>query len=153
MEIYLFVNLKIVMRYFGFRERLKKSYFYHFGVWAPPPKVIFIFLATRPIFEHFWKKVYFSLWKPPQNFKNWCWTCKMFGTLFKMLAILCKMTAAPRKMTAAPRKMTAAPRKMTAATHLMFAKDQRGGLRSPPGPQGTPPTPILEKTLVSRNDF
>ena len=29
-------------------------------------------------------------------------------------------------------------------------KDQRGGLRSPPG---DPPTPILEKTLVSRNDF
>ena len=28
-----------------------------------------------------------------------------------------------------------------------------GRLRSPPGPQGTPPTPILEKTLVSRNDF
>ena len=44
-------------------------------------------------------------------------------------------------------------KEMTAATHLMFAKDQRGGLRSPPRPQGTPPTPILEKTLVSRNDF
>ena len=58
-----------------------------------------------------------------------------------------------RKMKAEPRKMTAAPRKMTAATHLMFAKDQRGGLEEPPGPQGTPPTPILEKTLVSRNDF
>ena len=42
------------------------------------------------------------------------------------------------------------PRVMLAATHLMFAKDQRGGLRSP---QGTPPTPLLEKTLVSRNDF
>ena len=26
-------------------------------------------------------------------------------------------------------------------------------LEEPPGPQGTPPTPILEKTLVSRNDF
>ena len=38
-------------------------------------------------------------------------------------------------------------------THFMFAMDQSGGLRSPPGPQGTPPTPILEKTLVSRNDF
>ena len=39
-------------------------------------------------------------------------------------------------------------------THIMFTKDQRGGLRSTPGPQGTPPTPIiLEKTLVSRNDF
>ena len=38
-------------------------------------------------------------------------------------------------------------------SHLMLAKDQRGGLRSPPGPQGNPPTPILEKTLVSRNDF
>ena len=28
-----------------------------------------------------------------------------------------------------------------------------GGLRSPLGPRGPPPTPILEKTLVSRNDF
>ena len=27
-----------------------------------------------------------------------------------------------------------------------------GGLRSPPGPQETPPTPVLEKTLVSKND-
>ena len=54
---------------------------------------------------------------------------------------------------AGPRKMTAAPCKMTAATHLMFAKDQRGGLEEPPGPQGPPPTSILEKTLVSRNDF
>ena len=71
----------------------------------------------------------------------------------KMTAGPRKMTAAPRKMTAAPRKMTAAPRKMTAATLLMFAKDQRGGLRSTPGPQGTPPTPILEKTLVFRNDL
>ena len=24
------------------------------------------------------------------------------------------------------------------ATHIMFTKDQRGALRSPPGPQGTP---------------
>merc|ERR1712115_159692 len=78
--------------------------------------------------------------------KNWCWKCKMSCKLLQMLVIL-------HKMTAGPHKMTAAPRKMTAATHLMFAKDQRGGLRSPPGPQGTPPTPILEKTLVSRNDF
>ena len=42
------------------------------------------------------------------------------------------------------------PRIMLAATHLMFAKDQRGVLEEP---QGTPPTPILEKTLVSRNNF
>merc|ERR1711973_923087 len=64
--------------------------------------------------------------------KNWCWKCKMSCKLLQMLVI---------------------PHKMTAATHLMFAKDQRGGLRSPPGPRGPPPTPILEKTLVSRNDF
>ena len=50
-------------------------------------------------------------------------------------------------------KMTDGPRKMTAATHLMFAKDQRGGLRSPPGPQGTPLPLYMKKTLVSRNDF
>ena len=61
------------------------------------------------------------------------------------------MLVIPHKMTVGPRKMTAAPHKMTAATHLMFDKDQRGGLRSPPG--DPPPTPILEKTLVSRNDF
>ena len=39
---------------------------------------------------------------------------------------------------------------MLAATHIMFTKDQRGGFRRAPG---DPPTPILEKTLVSRNDF
>ena len=50
-------------------------------------------------------------------------------------------------------KMSAAPGIMSAATHLMFAKDQRGGLMCPPGPQAGPPTPILEKTFVSRNDF
>ena len=66
---------------------------------------------------------------------------------------LLQMLVIPHKMTAALRKMMAVPRKMTAATHLLFAKDQRGGLRSPPGLQGTPPFPILEKTLVSRNDF
>ena len=49
--------------------------------------------------------------------------------------------------------MTAAPRKTTAATHLMFAKDQRGGLKEPSRAPGDPPTPTLEKTLVSRNDF
>ena len=42
---------------------------------------------------------------------------------------------------------------MLAATHLMFAKDQRGGLSIPLGHHGTHPTPKLEKTLVSRNDF
>ena len=50
-------------------------------------------------------------------------------------------------------QITAGPRKMTAATNLMFAKDQRGGLRSPRAPGDPPHTPILEKTLVSRNDF
>ena len=30
------------------------------------------------------------------------------------------------------------PRIMLALTHLMFAKDQRGGLRSPRGPRGSP---------------
>ena len=59
----------------------------------------------------------------------------MPGTLLKMLAIL-------HKMLATPCKMSASPHIMTAATHLMFAKDPGG-----------PPTPILEKTLVSRNDF
>ena len=49
--------------------------------------------------------------------------------------------------------MSAAPGIMSAATHLMFAKDQRGGLMCPPGPQVGPPTPIHEKTFVLRNDF
>ena len=71
--------------------------------------------------------------------KNWCWTCKISGTLLKMLVILFKMMNPPCKMSAAPRIMSA-------ATHLMFAKIQRGGLMCPP-------TPILEKTFVSRNDF
>ena len=53
----------------------------------------------------------------------------MSCTLLQMLVIL-------HKMTAAPCKMSPAPRVMLAVTYLMFAKDQRGGLRSPPGPQG-----------------
>ena len=93
------------------------------------------------LFERFWKQVYFSL--SQNTSKNWCWKCKMSCTFLQMLVIL-------RKMTAGPCKMTATPPIMLAATHLMFAKDQRGGLRSP---QGTPPTPLLEKTLLSRNDF
>ena len=33
----------------------------HFGSDPPPPpKVIISFSATRPIFENFWKKVYFQ---------------------------------------------------------------------------------------------
>ena len=36
---------------------------------------------------------------------------------------------------------------------LNVCQGSRGGLEEPSGPQGTPPTPILEKTLVSRNDF
>ena len=71
----------------------------------------------------------------------------MSCTLLQMLVIPPKMTAGPRKMMAGPLKMTAAPRKMTAATPLMFAKDQRGGLRSPPCPRGPPPYPIYLKKL------
>ena len=57
----------------------------------------------------------------------------MSGTLLKMLAI-------PYKMMALLYKMSAAPFIMSATTHLMFAKDERGGLRSPKGP-GDPPYP------------
>ena len=71
-------------------------------------------------------------------------TIPVFSVIFKNSAAITNTR---------PRKMTATPRKMTAATHLMFAKDLRGGLRSSQGPRGPPPTPILEKTLVSRNDF
>ena len=44
---------------------------------------------------------------------------------------------------------------MLVATHLLFAKDQMGGgLEEPPrAPGDPPPTPLREKTLVSRNDF
>merc|ERR1712131_104062 len=123
------------------------------GLWVltpPPLKRDDHFLST------FGKKCIFPFENPKtlrKISKNWCWKCKMSCKLLQMLVILHKMTAGPRKMTAGPRKMTVAPRKMMAATHLMFAKDQRGGLRSPLGPRGPPPTPILEKTLVSRNDF
>ena len=55
--------------------------------------------------------------------KNWCWTCKISGTLLKMLAVLYKMMAAPRIMSA--------------ATHLMFAKDHRA------------PLPLYLKKLLS----
>ena len=36
---------------------------------------------------------------------------------------------------------------------LNVCQGPKGGLMSPSGLQGTPPTPILGKTLVSRNDF
>ena len=37
---------------------------------------------------------------------------------------------------------------------LNVCQGPKGGLEEPPGPQGTPlPTPTLEKTLLSRNDF
>ena len=60
-----------------------------------------------------------------------------------MLVILCKMMAGPCKMTATPHVMLA-------ATYLTFAKDKRGGLEEHPRP---PHTPILEKTVVSGDDF
>ena len=64
-----------------------------------------------------------------------------------------QMSATPCEMSAATHEMSAALRVMLAATHLMFVKDQKGGLDVPPRPKGAPPTPIHEKTLVSRNDF
>ena len=60
-----------------------------------------------------------------KNSKNWCWTCKMPGTLIKMLAI-------PHKMIATPCKMSAAPRIMSAATHLMLPRT-KGELEVPQG--------------------
>ena len=43
-----------------FREGFKKKGFISlWGQIPPPKKVITTFLATRQIFEHFWKKVYF----------------------------------------------------------------------------------------------
>ena len=36
---------------------------------------------------------------------------------------------------------------------LHVCQGPKGGLEEPPRPQGTHPNPILEKTLVSRNDF
>ena len=37
-------------------------------------------------------------------------------------------------------------------THNVY-QGPKGGLEEPPRAPGGPPTPILEKTLVSRNDF
>ena len=36
---------------------------------------------------------------------------------------------------------------------LNVSQGPKGGLEEPPRAPGDPPTPILEKTLVSRNDF
>ena len=36
---------------------------------------------------------------------------------------------------------------------LNVSKGPKGGLEEPPRAPGDPPTPIHEKTLVSRNDF
>merc|ERR1712112_11916 len=106
-------------------------------VWKIPYFFPYHFLST------FGKKCIFPFENPKtlrKISKNWCWKCKMSCKLLQMLVI-------PHKMTVGPRKMTAAPHKMTAATHLMFAKDQRGGLEEPPGPQGTPPLPLYLKNF------
>ena len=50
-----------------------------------------------------------------------------------------------------PYKMTAAPPVMLAATHILSRT--KGGLEEPPRAPGDPPTPILEKTLMYRNNF
>ena len=64
----------------------------------PKKKVITIFLAARPFFEHFWKNVYVPFENPKtlrKISKNWCWKGKISCTLLQMLVI-------PRKMTAGP---------------------------------------------------
>merc|ERR1712131_520574 len=109
----------------------------------PPPLKSF-FWQLDQFLSTFGKKCIFPFENPKtlrKISKNWCWKCKMSCKLLQMLVI-------PHKMTARPRKMAAAPRKMTAATHLMFAKDQRGGLRSPQGPRGPTPLPLYLKKLL-----
>ena len=55
----------------------------------------------------------------------------MSDTALRMLSI-------PPEMTATSCKMSATPCIILAATHLIFAKDQKGGLRCPPGAPSTP---------------
>ena len=106
------------------------------------------FRAENPGFRVKILKLQFLQKGSMKNFKN---CTKQTPTLYIFMggmSCLCswKKLISPQKPTV-PRKITAAPRKMTATTHLMFAKDQRGGLRSPHGPQGTPPYPHTWKNF------
>ena len=61
---------QIVSTFQIIKGRIKKNkvIIITFGSNPPPPlKMIIRFLATWPIFQHFWEKVYFSLWKPPKS--------------------------------------------------------------------------------------
>ena len=130
-------------------KKIKKVILITFGSDPPPLKVIISFSATRPIFENFWKKVYFSPWKSPKHLekfskkgKNKSWASRCQPHRAK-----CRPTAQNVGRTA---QNVGRTRVMSAATRLMFVKDQRGGFMCPPGPKGPP---LYKKTLVSRNDF
>ena len=119
------------------KKNKKKSNLDYFWVWPPPLKVIISFSATRPIFENFWKKVYFSPWKSPKHLekfskkgKNKSWASRCQPHRAK-----CRPTAQNVGRTA---QNVGRTRVMSAATRLMFVKDQRGGFMCPPGPKGPP---------------
>ena len=52
------------------RVQKKKVIFITLGSDPPQKKLITIFLATRPFFEHFWKKVYFFPLKIPKHLEK-----------------------------------------------------------------------------------
>ena len=95
----------------------------------PPPKkkVITIFLATRPFFEHFWQKVYFSLWKSQNTQKNF----KKIGVGHAKCQATMKKVGCNMEILPQPLKMSAAPGVMFAAIHLMFIKTKREAWSTP----------------------
>ena len=107
-----------------------------FGSDPLPLKIIISFSATGPIFDNFWKRVYFNLNKVQNTFKK-------ISKKEKKLVLAKQMSVAPRKMSASPQEMSVV---MSAATRLMFVKDQRGCLMCPQGPMG-PTLPLYMKKL------
>ena len=64
----------------------------------PPLKSDNHFFGNYTIFSALMEKKCIILFENPKQIsKNWCWTCKISGTLLKMLVIPCKMMATPCK--------------------------------------------------------
>ena len=122
------------------REGLKKVIFITLGSDPPTWKVIISFLATRPIYEDFWKKVYFSLWK----LKN----------TFKKLVLDIAQNAGHIVQNDGHTMQNVGHTTYNGSRNILnVCQGPKWGHEVPPGPQQAPSTPILEKKFVSRNDF
>ena len=134
---FLFDKFNLLVNYFHFHFNGKGSFknnLDYFWVWNPPPKSNHLFFWQLEQFL----SIFFPL-KCPKHLKNWCWTCKMSCTLLQMLVILNTNDGWTMQNDG--------------HTTRNVYQGPKGGLEEPPRAPGDPPTPILEKNLVSRNNF